>query len=95
MVTLFIGIFSNLTLDTFNYNIISSQLATIYDDDPTFSQVTIAPSNKFMFAVGLTGIDLASSQRYFDINFNQRTSVLTPTGTTKVKNSIPLVPCTE
>ena len=60
-VFLFVGMFATLTIDTFQNNIIFSQLTVNYDDDPVYSSVNTAPSHKFMFAIGLTGIDLSSS----------------------------------
>lgn len=46
-----------------------------------------------MFAIGITGIDLSSSSRYFDITLTNKTSI--KNGTTKIKSTttIPLSPC--
>ena len=46
-----------------------------------------------MFAIGITGIDLSSSSRYFDITFTNRTSVKNGTATVKTVTTIPLSPC--
>lgn len=48
-----------------------------------------------MFAIGLTGVDLSSSQRYFDIVLTNKTAVWNGTNTVKTTNSIPLKPCTQ
>ena len=50
--------------------------------------------HNFMFAVGLTGIDLSASQRYFDIYFAQVGKFKSSSGSTKSKEQIPLTPCT-
>ena len=48
-----------------------------------------------MFAIGITGIDLSSSQRYFDISFVNRSFAKNGTSTVKTRDSIPLQPCTS
>lgn len=95
LVFLFVGMFSNMMIDTFSNNIVNSQLSIEYDDDPTYGKLVISPNNSFMFAVGLTGIDLSVSTRYFDIYLTQRTTLKSKSGTTKLKKLIPLQPCTE
>lgn len=92
---MFVGLFANLTLDTFGNNIIYSDSSVSYDDDPTYSKVSTSPSKHFMFAVGLTGINLNASKRYFDIYSAQRMTIKNSSGTTKTKKAITLVPCTK
>lgn len=41
--------------------IINAQVSTSYDDDPTYTELTTDPTKNYMFAIGLTGIDLSSS----------------------------------
>ena len=94
-VSLFVGMFANLALDTFNNNIIASELSVSFDNDPTSAPLISSPSNNFMFAIGITGINLAGSQRYFDISLRDRTNTKYSNGTkTSVKLSVPLEPCT-
>ena len=95
LILLFIIGFFSLALNTLSYSIIVSSVAKNYDADPTYSQVQMNPS-QFMFAVGLTGVDLSSSQRYFDIMLNNRTYLKGQggSGTIKTASSVPLKPCT-
>lgn len=92
-VGLFVGMFSSLTMDTFQNNIIFSQLAVTYDDDPTEAQLQAAPQHNFMFAVGLTAIDLNANQRYFDITLSNRVTIKNGSSRVKTKVVIPLEPC--
>ena len=43
-VALFVGMFANMTLDTFNNNIIMAHLAVVYDDDPSLAALSTTPS---------------------------------------------------
>lgn len=95
LVFLFIGMFSNLMLDTFSNNIINSSLSVYYNDDPTLGKLTTSANTSFMFAVGLTGLNLSASSRYFDVSLTQRKTYKSSSGTTKIKEPIKLVPCTE
>ena len=48
-----------------------------------------------MFAIGITGINLSSSTRYFDITLTNRVTEKYANGTTsKTRNSVTLEPCT-
>lgn len=94
IVILFIGVFANLAISTVQENIIYSQVATQYSDDPTYSELVTSPANSLMFAIGLSGVDLSSNQRYFDIVFVNKTSAWNGTNTVKTTHSIPLQPCT-
>lgn len=85
--------FSRLTIDTFQNNLIASDLAVTYDDDPSLVSINSSTSN-FMFAIGLTGMDFSASKRYFDVELVSRMTEKTFSGTTKVKNKISLEPCT-
>jgi hypothetical protein len=46
-----------------------------------------------MIAIGITGIDLSSTERYFDIVMNNRTNVKNGSKTIKTTKNIPLSPC--
>lgn len=46
-----------------------------------------------MFAIGITGCDLSSSSRYFDILLTNKTSIKNGTSTIKSTTTIPLSPC--
>ena len=49
-----------------------------------------------MFAIGLTGMDLSASQRYFDIELINIVTTKNASGSrVKVKTKIPLVQCTS
>lgn len=47
-----------------------------------------------MFAIGLTGIDLSSTERYFDIVLTNRTTIKSGGTLVKTTTNIPLTPCT-
>ena len=94
-VTLFVGMFSSMMIDTFQTNIIFAQLGITYDDDPTASLLKASPEPNFMFAIGLTGINLGASQRYFDISLiNRSTQKFSNGSKVKIKDYIALEPCT-
>jgi hypothetical protein len=40
----------------------------VNERDPSASLLTTSSNYSFMFAVGLTGIDMGSPYRYFDVN---------------------------
>lgn len=63
---LFTGMFSSMIMDTFQNNLISSSLAVTYDNDPSLATIDTKAS-KFMFAIGITGMDFSASKRYFDV----------------------------
>jgi hypothetical protein len=46
-----------------------------------------------MFAIGISNVDLSSSQRYFDIVLTNRTTIQVNETTTKQSITIPLKPC--
>ena len=85
LVCLFVGLFSNMLMDTFNENIINAQMSLYIDDDPTFGQLNTSPNNSFMFAVGISGIDLSSTTRYFDFSFARRSTIKNTSGATYFK----------
>lgn len=86
LVALFVGIFFNMTIDTFRNDIITAEKTLKYEDDPSMTKVTASPNEGFMFALGITGIDLSSSQRYFDISMTHKTTITNTSGRTKQKN---------
>jgi hypothetical protein len=94
LVAIFVGIFFNMTIDTFRNNIITAQITQNYDEDPTQSFLSASSDHGFMFAVGLTGIDLSSSQRYFDLKMNQKATFTNSSGKFKQTDAIKLEPCT-
>jgi len=87
-------VFSNLAINTFRKTIIISSESRTYFDDPTYTEIVTSPAEEFMFAVGLSNIDLSSSQRYFDISLTNRTYTKNGTNTIKTTTTIPLTPCT-
>lgn len=89
LIIVFASIFASLAIDTFQNNIINTTTSISYDTDPTSYNVTTDPNNNFMFAIGLTGIDLSSSQRYFDISLETISVANNVKSTTKVS----LEPC--
>ena len=48
-----------------------------------------------MFAVGIQGIDLSSTQRYFDISLVHRTYTKNGSSTSREETIVPLNPCTK
>jgi hypothetical protein len=90
LVFIFIGIFASLAIDTVQNNIIISQTSVSYDTNPEPFNLVASPNNKFMFAVGLSGLDLSATQKYFDIVLEDFSVV------NNVKKSIKvaLSPCT-
>jgi hypothetical protein len=77
-------------VDTFQNNIIVAQPSTSYDTDPTPYELTASTANKFMFAVGLSGVDLSSPQKYFDIELN----VISVVNNVKTSVKVVMSPCT-
>ena len=69
LIGLFIGIFWTLVISTFSYSLITSQSETIYEADPSPYELKAHPSSKFMFAIGINGLDLSTS-KLFDFEFN-------------------------
>ena len=55
--------------------------------------MTTDPSRKFMFAIGITSMDLSSSQRYFDIVLTSKSYTKNGSNTIKKTQYIPLTPC--
>lgn len=92
-VLLFAVMFSNLIVQTFSKNIIVSQTSTTYDDEPTYTQILASPSHNHMFAIGISGMNLSSSQRYFDIVMTARARIKNGTSTIKISEIIELQPC--
>ena len=83
LVVFFTATFANMTIDTFGNNLITSKTSVNYHDDPKNSILTTSPSEKFMFAIGITGMDLSSNQRYFDISLNHKTTINSASGRVK------------
>jgi hypothetical protein len=92
-IVLFAGMFSRLTIDTFQNNLITSDLAVTYDDDPSLATIDVS-STKFMFAIGLTGMDFSASKRYFDVELINRLTEKNSSGSYKVNSRVALEPCT-
>ena len=74
-------------------NIINAQVSTEYEHDPTYSELFADPSKNYMFAIGITGVDLSSSERYFDILLTNRTYTKNGSSLVKDTTTIPLSPC--
>lgn len=87
---MFVIMFSNLVIQTFRKSIIVSQTSVSYDDDPTYSEIITSSDNNFMFAIGISNMDLGSSQRYFDIVMTTRTHTKVGTKTSKTSQIIEL-----
>ena len=77
-------------MDTFQNKIIKSEIINSYDDNPTKSNLFTSPEGQFMFAVGLTGINLNDNLRYFDITLNNKATLKTSEGKIKTIQNIPL-----
>lgn len=95
LVIFFFSIFFNLTISTFKKEIINSSVTTIFEDNPSKLSMVTDPSKKFMFAVGITGIDFRDSQRYFDILLKNRKYEKNGSATIKTESIVPLKSCTE
>lgn len=68
-IIIFIGLFSNMFLVVFSKNIITYSKNTFYDADPIYTGLKTDSQEKFMFAIGITGLELNNTQkRYFDIS---------------------------
>jgi hypothetical protein len=87
------GIFADLTINTFNNNIIIDQTKTTYQLDPSYYELKASPSSKFMFAIGITGLDLNDKKKYFDIVVQTQTATKTSSGSVKTSSNINMVPC--
>lgn len=67
-----------------------SSTSVSFDSDPAQSDLTTSINNRFMFAVGIVGLDLSNStHRYFDISLEAISVVNNTKNTTKVE----LSPC--
>ena len=95
LVVFFIGMFANMTIDTFQTNLITSKISVNYDDNPAKSVLRTSTTDNFMFAIGITGMDLNSSQRYFDISLQHKSTVTTGSNRVKQTQTISLEPCTQ
>jgi hypothetical protein len=83
----FLLLFTQTVLATFRNETINSQTALEEQSDPASYRTNSAP---FLFAVGLTGLDLNHpSLKYFNIEVAQRTQQ----NRTKSTQTIPLEPC--
>lgn len=91
----FFAIFFNLTLNTFRKQIIISDTSTSYDEDPSSLIIKTDPKKSFMFAVGISGLDLNSPSRFFDIAFKNQINKKNGSSTIRQESSIPLQKCAE
>lgn len=83
----FLLLFTQTVLATFRNEIVYSQTALEEQSDPSSYRTNSAP---FLFAVGLTGLDLNHpSLKYFNIEVAQRTQQ----NRSKSSQAIPLEPC--
>ena len=93
MILLFIGIFTNTGIKIFNKQyIIASQNSKIYED-PLL--ITLSKDKNFYFMTGLTGINMNSGIRYFDISMSYNTYNNTGNSSKRTKNKVSLVPCNK
>lgn len=58
LVILFFIIFFNMTLNTFKKELINSDSSITYDEDPSPLIIKADPNRSFMFAIGVSGINL-------------------------------------
>lgn len=94
LVILFVAVFFNLALSTFKKTIVTSQTSISYDIDPTLSELRTSSSSGFMFAIGISGLNLSDSQRYFDISMWSKSFTKNGTGFSKDEKLVSLKPCT-
>lgn len=94
MVAFFVGVFLNMTIDTFGTYITTADITLNYDEDPLQSKLTASLANEFMFAIGLENIDLNANQRYFDVSMTTKSIVTNNSVRTRKTNIIKLEPCT-
>lgn len=64
-------------------------MTTIQDEDPTFYQMG---TDSFMFAVGLTGVNMNVGQRWFDV-YLEKTQIVNKTN--KTKELVSMQPCNK
>ena len=62
----------NTIIDTLNKMEISAKITSIQEEDPSQYEVG---TDTFMFAVGITGLDLNQGQRWFEVYMEQRTTI--------------------
>ena len=94
IIALFVGIFFNTMMNTFNKKIIISSSSTEHHLDPTYFRINANVQNNFLFAVGLKSLDLTSKKQFFSIKVDHLS--FTKNGSTTIRNqtSIKMVPCT-
>lgn len=88
LIFVFLIIFTNTVISTFNYTNITSTVTQGEETEPSFFSTLNTP---FLFAIGLTNINLNDpNTKYFNILFSAKTQF---GNGTKITTSVSLVPC--
>ena len=88
VIIVFIAIFTSTTINTFNKVYIDSKVTHFEEVDPIYYTVG---TNKFMFAVGISGLNLNEGNRWFDVYMQYRSY----DAQGRNKTFIQLVPCSR
>ena len=86
MIAIFVAIFTGTTINTLNKKYITSTTTYSSEINPSFYTVG---SDSFMFAIGITGINLNEGERWFDVYLQFRSY----DSNNRNKTFIPLQPC--
>lgn len=91
MILLFIGIFTNTGINTLNKEyIIAAENRKIYDD-PSF--ISLSKDKNFYFMIGLSGVDMNSGIRYFDVSMTYTAHNNSVNSSRKIRNKASLTQC--
>ena len=85
-IIIFIAIFTGTTINTFNKVYINSKITLFEKIDPPHYEVGL---DKFMFAVGVNGVNLNEGQRWFDIYMQFRSY----DAESRNKTYLKMIPC--
>jgi hypothetical protein len=91
MILLFIGIFTNTGINTLKKEyIIAAQNKKIYGGP---SLISLNKNKNFYFMIGLSGVDMNSGIRYFDVSMTYAAYNNSVNSSRKIMNKTSLGPC--